>query len=734
MAATAPNLTQTTKPPLSRPKRAWELIALVAVVGVLILGELAFQGARHLGWTTYTAADGLAGNFVRSIAVASDGALWFGTEGGVSRFDGQTWTTYTAADGLADNNVTSIVVAPDGALWFGTEGAVSRFDGETWTTYATDDGLADNSVWSIAVAPDGALWFGTWGGGVSRFDGETWTTYTTDDGLADNSVRSIAVAPDGALWFGTGGGGVSRFDGQTWTTYTPADGLAGIWVPAITVAPAPPEGGAGGVLWFGAGRGVSRFDGKTWTTYTAADGLTGDQVSSIAVAPDGTLWAGTYKGGVSRFDGEAWTTYTPADFDVAEDWVFALAVDGQGRVWVGTYNGLRILDERVALPGQVLDVWARAWRVLRIGLGVAALVLLASIGWKFWLQPALARSKLWSQWKFRLYWVLASTVGIVIIYATLGLAQFVFYMDRLELAGVGAVAGAVAGIMQWLVLRRRISRAGWWVLVSAIGWAMGSIVFFYSYYRYTFWSGLVVAGAVVGIMQWLVLRRHISQAGWWILASAGGVVAGLAVFPYGIITGIVLTRLLRHPVSEARQERAARRPLRHTFQRRSGEWALALFFVAFVLLAAGGGILYLALVGIALIGALVSIFDYRVALVGMLLLAAPVLLVIGALQLDAAYPDTFVDYIPTMLGIVSLFLGGGLWRAFSRQGRWFGRAAAPPPSESAEEPVQVAEPEPAPIAELDPEALIDIVSSSRDPEERRQALAELEKRGMVDSL
>jgi len=46
---------------------------------------------------------------------------------GVSRFDGGAWTTYTVRDGLANNDVLSIVVAPDGALWFGTGGGVSRY-------------------------------------------------------------------------------------------------------------------------------------------------------------------------------------------------------------------------------------------------------------------------------------------------------------------------------------------------------------------------------------------------------------------------------------------------------------------------------------------------------------------------------------------------------------------------------------------------------------------------------
>jgi len=117
--------------------------------------------------------------------------------------DGETWITYTTDDGLAHNRVSAIAVAADGALWFGTGGGgVSRFDGQTlraepqdeaWTTYTTDDGLAGNFVHSIAVAPDETLWFGTFNG-VSRFDGRTlraepqgeaWTTYTTDDGLGD---------------------------------------------------------------------------------------------------------------------------------------------------------------------------------------------------------------------------------------------------------------------------------------------------------------------------------------------------------------------------------------------------------------------------------------------------------------------------------------------------------------------------------------------------------------------
>jgi hypothetical protein len=161
----------------------------------------------HPDWASYTNA-----NFVVDLAFDADGGLWAVGSGGAVRWDlgGGTYTKYTVEQGLASNWLNAVAVAPDGAVWFGSEGGgVSRFDGDTWTTYTQADGLASNDVNAVAVAPDGAVWFST-DGGASRFDGKAWTTYTLADGLASDTVGSIAIAPDGAVWFATSGG-VSRY-------------------------------------------------------------------------------------------------------------------------------------------------------------------------------------------------------------------------------------------------------------------------------------------------------------------------------------------------------------------------------------------------------------------------------------------------------------------------------------------------------------------------------------------
>jgi len=59
-------------------------------------------------------SDGLAGNIIYSIAQEPNGVMWFGTSGGVSRYDGKTWHNYTKETGLLENHVYALAVAPNG--------------------------------------------------------------------------------------------------------------------------------------------------------------------------------------------------------------------------------------------------------------------------------------------------------------------------------------------------------------------------------------------------------------------------------------------------------------------------------------------------------------------------------------------------------------------------------------------------------------------------------------------
>ena len=182
-----------------------------------------------------------------------------------------------------------------------------------------------------------------------------------------------------------------------------------------------------------------------------------------------------------------------------------------------------------------------------------------------------------AEWGFWLQWVLASILGFA-MGAAIGNAVTDLIFT--------ALFGAVGGFMQWLVLRRQIAGAGWWVLASTLGFAIAPIVAITGLMAVSQIMSLdgnplvapillgVLSGVLSAIFPWLILRRQFAQAGWWIpahllgslLGGAMGIVtfhgvnligfyqfdwaAAGAMFGAGLgaVTGITLVWFLRQPV------------------------------------------------------------------------------------------------------------------------------------------------------------------------------------------
>jgi hypothetical protein len=150
-------------------------------------------------------------------------------------------------------------------------------------------------------------------------------------------------------------------------------------------------------------------------------------------------------------------------------------------------------------------------------------------------------------WSFWLQWVVATSlgwaVGGVLLSACIGGLG-----DELGNVVGDAALGLAVGIGQWLVLRQWLDEAGWWILASAGGFLLAVSV------------GEVLQGAlgenvggllltvglglVPGILQWLFLRRQVARAGWWILASTVLVFAAFfAGVGIGFSTGLKVSAL-----------------------------------------------------------------------------------------------------------------------------------------------------------------------------------------------
>ncbi len=150
-----------------------------------------------------------------------------------------------------------------------------------------------------------------------------------------------------------------------------------------------------------------------------------------------------------------------------------------------------------------------------------------------------------SRWGTWLPWVLASGVGGAVGVVPARVIGTAMGEAVLGAVALGGVLGMIA-IAQWLVMRRRLSWAVWWVPATVLaGLAGGAVALGLLDALST--NGREALGAVLGTLagltafatvQWLILRR-VTGPGWWVPASLAGLVAAgpLGVGVLGLIVG-----------------------------------------------------------------------------------------------------------------------------------------------------------------------------------------------------
>jgi ligand-binding sensor domain-containing protein/signal transduction histidine kinase len=73
--------------------------------------------SQEYGYTRYDSKDGLPSSTVYCMTQDKDGFMWFGTETGLSRFDGTHFKTFTQEDGLPDNEIIQLFADSKGRVW-----------------------------------------------------------------------------------------------------------------------------------------------------------------------------------------------------------------------------------------------------------------------------------------------------------------------------------------------------------------------------------------------------------------------------------------------------------------------------------------------------------------------------------------------------------------------------------------------------------------------------------------
>jgi len=143
-------------------------------------------------------------------------------------------------------------------------------------------------------------------------------------------------------------------------------------------------------------------------------------------------------------------------------------------------------------------------------------------------------------WTLWFYWIMATTIGWII-------GKLFFNNFPIILSGVAISA------LQWAVLHGRIHKAWRWGILSAAGWIGGYILFVIVFSVSTSILLGPFLGIAIGVPQWLLLKKEVDWAYWWVITSVIAWTTGLTVMPGlftsgalpGALTGLTLVILFR---------------------------------------------------------------------------------------------------------------------------------------------------------------------------------------------
>ena len=129
-----------------------------------------------------------------------------------------------------------------------------------------------------------------------------------------------------------------------------------------------------------------------------------------------------------------------------------------------------------------------------------------------------------------LEWTLATAFGML-----LGFLPSILLVNFLNLTLARLIvplwAGFLLGLAQWVVLRKYVNASSDWVLAAGASWAVGFalgllIMNGLTGTRLDGLFGYILFGIIVAVVQWPVLRREIPHLWMWILANVLGWTAG----------------------------------------------------------------------------------------------------------------------------------------------------------------------------------------------------------------
>jgi ligand-binding sensor domain-containing protein/signal transduction histidine kinase len=263
--------------------------------------------------------------------------------------------------GLSQSTILAIAQDEKGFLWFGTQEGLNRFDGNEFEIYKSQpqnpNSLSDNWITCLLVDQEGDLWIGTSSGGLNLLDKKTFkfTVFrhdtTNPESISDDRILTLYEDKTGRIWVGTMNGGLNCLDKQNRNferfNFAPLQKDLSGTCDVTTIAE-----DMGGNIWWGTnGDGLYCLN---WDSSTVAHfrhrindetSLSDNRISKILPDTNGKVWIGTLGGGLNLYDLKTgkfkiYVNNPNNNTSLSNDFIYDIYQDPSGMLWIATDDGL----------------------------------------------------------------------------------------------------------------------------------------------------------------------------------------------------------------------------------------------------------------------------------------------------------------------------------------------------------------------------------------------------------
>lgn len=317
---------------------------------------------NEIRFSHLTSEDGLIATAVTKICQDSKGFMWFGTYGGLNRYNGYKFDVFKPDSknphSLSNHSISSLLEDSEGYLWIGTFIGLNRFDpkSELFYSYMNNPNditsISSNRITTIFEDHEKVVWIGT-STGLNKFNRQTNNfTVIRQSSKATNEINNINCIEEdsqGNIWYGTWDGLFCiNKNGRLLRSFYPNKSNPNtICSKNITTLYFDNKN----YLWIGTSdNGIDQFNTVSgnfkhfYNDKNDNESLSNNYISTIHQDKYNNIWIGTKKGlnkfnwNKNNFERILHNSWNP--WSLNDDEILTIYEDRTGLLWIGTEGGL----------------------------------------------------------------------------------------------------------------------------------------------------------------------------------------------------------------------------------------------------------------------------------------------------------------------------------------------------------------------------------------------------------